>query len=290
MSEVTANVGPSRPGVVLVLVLSMGCGVGCTDIIPIEGAAPAVPDAGYTTLRVEVRESDSPHSVDSLSGGVMWPTHTADVTTGPEPTVDAEPSEDLPSCQPDCAGKVCGDDGCDGDCGVCGVGLVCLDGACELANQVCPGGWKCDPDDVEVQACEVCGTRERTCTDLCHWTAWGSCVVDTVCLPGELVSEHQYTACGECGQQAQVRTRTCVDGCQWGAWSAWSLEGSCVEQGLCTPGEYDDEIQEVPCDGCTSKQQRRDRICLDGCQWSDWEPWVDITMCTGQAICSPGDV
>lgn len=34
------------------------------------------------------------------------------------------------SCQPQCSGKQCGDDGCGGSCGTCASGTVCQDGAC----------------------------------------------------------------------------------------------------------------------------------------------------------------
>jgi len=51
-----------------------------------------------------------------------------------------------PTCEPDCGGKECGDDGCGGSCGECGPGLSCVAGAC-VAGQACsvwdyitPGG------------------------------------------------------------------------------------------------------------------------------------------------------
>ena len=34
------------------------------------------------------------------------------------------------TCQPDCTGKSCGDDGCGGECGQCGAGYQCADGIC----------------------------------------------------------------------------------------------------------------------------------------------------------------
>lgn len=39
------------------------------------------------------------------------------------------------TCQPACAGRVCGADGCGGVCGTCANGETCVDGACEDANQ-----------------------------------------------------------------------------------------------------------------------------------------------------------
>jgi len=37
---------------------------------------------------------------------------------------------DAGACVPDCSGKVCGSDGCDGECGTCDEGLVCDAGQC----------------------------------------------------------------------------------------------------------------------------------------------------------------
>ncbi len=43
-------------------------------------------------------------------------------------------------CQPDCDGKVCGDDGCGESCGACDAGLLCQDGSCV------PEGSVVEPD------------------------------------------------------------------------------------------------------------------------------------------------
>ncbi|MBM4371053.1 MAG: hypothetical protein FJ098_05330 [Deltaproteobacteria bacterium] len=40
------------------------------------------------------------------------------------------PAPDPGGCQPDCAGRACGDDGCGASCGVCSGGEVCDLGAC----------------------------------------------------------------------------------------------------------------------------------------------------------------
>ncbi|MEC8023958.1 MAG: lamin tail domain-containing protein [Myxococcota bacterium] len=52
-------------------------------------------------------------------------------------------------CQPDCAGKVCGDDGCGGSCGTCTLGSQCLPaGTCEAigcqSDIDCPVGAGCN--------------------------------------------------------------------------------------------------------------------------------------------------
>ena len=47
---------------------------------------------------------------------------------------------DAPDCVPACEGLACGDDGCGGECGTCGAGEVCAEGACRL-----PMGGTCPP-------------------------------------------------------------------------------------------------------------------------------------------------
>ena len=61
----------------------------------------------------------------------------------------ADPSGDNPlscgggSCEPDCVGRDCGNDGCEGSCGTCATGMACNDsGTCEPDgnNADCPWG------------------------------------------------------------------------------------------------------------------------------------------------------
>lgn len=49
-------------------------------------------------------------------------------------------------CQPSCGGRVCGDDGCGGECGECGEGLACDAGQCAPACD--PAGTGTQPGDV----------------------------------------------------------------------------------------------------------------------------------------------
>lgn len=65
-----------------------------------------------------------------------------------------------PGCTPQCAGKVCGDDGCGGICGVaCSADRVCQDGACVCATTPC-GGACCRPG----QLCLSNGSCAYPCT------------------------------------------------------------------------------------------------------------------------------
>lgn len=74
------------------------------------------------------------------------------------------------ACQPSCAGKTCGGDGCGGTCGACGDGKSCVGGAC--ACQPSCVGKSCG-DDGCGGTCGVCGTSS-TC-------AAGQCVCTPVC-------------------------------------------------------------------------------------------------------------
>ncbi|MBI5547489.1 MAG: hypothetical protein HY901_26705 [Deltaproteobacteria bacterium] len=49
-------------------------------------------------------------------------------------------------CQPQCDGKVCGDDGCGGLCGGCSSGTKCLAGQCTACAPDCSGGKNCGDD------------------------------------------------------------------------------------------------------------------------------------------------
>ena len=77
-------------------------------------------------------------------------------------------------CLPDCAGKECGDDGCLGDCGICGAGLYCVDNEC-LPNNGCmatvdPGCGNCS-----CQQC-VCDVLPGCCLDQWHKLCVAECL------------------------------------------------------------------------------------------------------------------
>jgi hypothetical protein len=70
------------------------------------------------------------------------------------PEIDGSPMTITVSCTPNCAGKVCGDDGCGGVCGTCPSGQFCAGDHCsgppvgmlDDANTSWAGGWAYDPD------------------------------------------------------------------------------------------------------------------------------------------------
>ncbi len=102
-------------------------------------------------------------------------------------------------CEPDCAGKKCGPDGCGGDCSPgCGAGETCgADGLCECTpncagkccgddrcGEACPNtcvpGEVCDPDTCT--CVPDCGPTFHLCDDgLCH-----ECCGNDHCQPDEI--------------------------------------------------------------------------------------------------------
>ena len=48
---------------------------------------------------------------------------------------------DPSTCEPNCAGKECGSDGCVGSCGSCGVGMTCVDGTCQEGTTTSDQVW-----------------------------------------------------------------------------------------------------------------------------------------------------
>jgi hypothetical protein len=108
-------------------------------------------------------------------------------------------------------------------CGICGTqkalclagpdggaGVVSIYSPCE--NELVGG---CVPGTVENEPCGNCGTRKRTCTVYCAWTAT-TCTGEPpdACSP----TAHDYTTAG-CPTPGTYRTRSCGSGCAWNGFS-----------------------------------------------------------------------
>lgn len=81
-------------------------------------------------------------------------------------------------CQPECEGKVCGDDGCGGQCGIpCGDNLVCVNGECITCSEDddCDDGLECTTDSCTDGEC-VYGIQDGPCDDSNKCTENESCV------------------------------------------------------------------------------------------------------------------
>jgi len=93
------------------------------------------------------------------------------------------------TCAPECDGKTCGDDGCEGSCGECAEGVEeCLDGVCT-----------CVPDCDEENQCgsDAC---EGTCgeCDVGFECVEDKCVCDPNCDDRECGGDGCEGSCGEC--------------------------------------------------------------------------------------------
>jgi hypothetical protein len=114
-----------------------------------------------------------------------------------------------PSCVPDCAGRECGDDGCEGSCGECVEGSTCVSGAC-VAAVACTSHTECDPG-------QACDPATLQCT--------------AACAGVDDCSEGQHCVY----QDAAAGVGICVDGCA-------TLDGSvCGQDSTCLPVGYTGE-------------------------------------------------
>ena len=124
-------------------------------------------------------------------------------------------SNEPSGCVPQCTGVVCGDNGCDGVCGVCETGEMCIAGAC-----------LCKPD-CRLKQCgdDGCGGQCGACGDgfQCEQTI-GRCVCEPVCDDKECGDDTCGGICGLC-----------------------PVGGRCLE-GLCCEPACDDK--ECGPDGC----------------------------------------
>jgi N-acetylneuraminic acid mutarotase len=192
-------------------------------------------------------------------------------------------------CEPNCAGRVCGGDGCGGSCGACDIGeacnvqgqcvdvpLNCGDGVCdsdedcalcpEDCGQCCGDGF-CDANQGET--CQTCpadcgmccgdGTCDTSIGENCSTCpADCGCGTDGVCDPVELICVCEPDCSGRvCGDDGCGGT--CGSGCSGD--DICNAAGQCVDPGTCQPD----------CAG---------RVCgADGCGGTCG------TGCTGDDVC-----
>jgi hypothetical protein len=78
-------------------------------------------------------------------------------------------SPPAPRCIGNCAGKVCGDDGCGGLCGfACTNGETCQNGACVCVSEnTCNGVCCSNADDICTESPRVCCRPEKRCHKSC---------------------------------------------------------------------------------------------------------------------------
>lgn len=110
-----------------------------------------------------------------------------------------------PVCTPNCDRKVCGSDGCSGQCGTCDPDQVCADGRCAWT---CPGGQKnCAGECIPSNQCCTSSDCPAAIPDCCG----GACV--------DMTSDDRN--CGGCGVRCS-RDEACIGG---------QCEGACASYG-----------------------------------------------------------
>ncbi len=168
-------------------------------------------------------------------------------------------------CLPDCDGKICGDDGCGGNCGKCEKGFECIEGfQCVCGFEGC--GDDCCGDG---QAC----TEDGCCTPECGGKECGSdgCGYD----------------CGTCEENMTCDNFQCIcafEGCG---------ESCCADGEICFGGaccQADCTGQECGVDGCGGScgSCGANQVCVGGgkcaCQFA---PCGDV-CCGADATCFEG--
>ncbi len=172
-----------------------------------------------------------------------------------------------PACEPDCQGRICGSDGCGGECGGCAPGETCsLEGRCDPPAPRC-GDDACNGD-------EDCATCPADCGNCCGdgtcaadgGESCTTCPADCGCAPGEVCDAGSAT-CQACAPQCAGRA--CGDdGCGGQC-------GACDDGVECVAGQCDD-----PCVPACA-----DRACGgDGCGGSCGDCAGD-DVCTAEGAC-----
>ncbi len=162
-----------------------------------------------------------------------------------------------------CAGRECGDDGCDpaGSCGACAEHEACVDGACVEAPWC--GDGTCDLD-------EGCAACPADCGCGCGQACVEAACVFTACADRECGDDGCGGSCGACG---------CGEAC---------VEGACTVQ-ACDGRECGDDGCGGSCGACSEHQACDDGACVDQPWCGDGSCGLDETCASCPADCGCDD-
>ncbi len=192
-------------------------------------------------------------------------------------------------CAPSCAGRLCGDDGCGGSCGVCTPGDTCTsegacctpscsgkscgDDGCGGSCGVCPAGAKCGSDGTCcAPSCDGKSCGSDGCGGLCGFCVAGAtCSAGKCCLPSCAAKTCGDNGCGgSCGSCASGAVCTsgacCTPACAGKSCGDDGCGGSC---GGCPAGE-----------ACAADGKCAAASCVGRCGQAD-EAWP----CQCDAVC-----
>jgi len=122
-------------------------------------------------------------------------------------------------CIPDCTGKVCGTDGCDGSCGSCDAGFACKGGSCKSeAGATCESPEECASGlclafQSGIFCSAPCSTDEG-CPEQWHCNPWIDPATPNICAPQSSMIAHE--SCGEvakCTSSCPPNNDACVTSC-----------------------------------------------------------------------------
>ena len=229
-------------------------------------------------------DADAPH------GGLYMCVKAA--TAAGEPT-GLFPWQCKDVCHPDCDGKQCGDDGCDGSCGDCHPDIEeCVEGTCACLFSECGAGCCLEGETCFEDSCcaPVCDGKEcgddgcgGTCGDCSDDDACNGVEVceEGACLPGEAPTCDDENPCtddscdSETGCVNAPNTEPCDDG------DVCTVEDTCAD-GACVGGAALVCDDENPCtdDSCDPET---------GCaNVANTEPCSDGDACNGEEACADG--
>jgi hypothetical protein len=192
-----------------------------------------------------------------------------DTTLQPDATIgeDAPIEGDVPGdiCEPQCEGRICGDDGCQGSCGLCPPNITCVEG-------LCPCTPECTGKECGIDGCGgYCGkggpaTEGCDPEDMCE---------NGMCLPFGL-PQCDGKECGPDGNDGSCGTCPCEE-CELD-------ELQCSSQGLCEP------IPECDCPcilDCLGTCPEGDPACAQNCineaSLEYQVPYNDLITCLDQS-------
>jgi len=189
-----------------------------------------------------------------------------------------------PACAPDCAGKVCGGDGCGGTCGQCCSTQTCEGGACvggpgcEMESGAGCGGCPCescvcdwDPYCCDSQWDDLCVGE---CIEMC-----GGCPASGDCTGKQCGDDGCGGTCGTCKESwdctdAGQCVDECVPDCTGKTCGKDGCGGTC---GDCTGGKCQDGVCLMPCGGSVTFEGCCDHEMLHYCD-NDLEMVVDCSL------------
>ena len=170
-------------------------------------------------------------------------------------------------CTPDCDGRVCGNNGCGGSCGLCPANEDCTEGQCDCNNLVCANTC-CPPGAI----CQ----NNKTC-----------CVPD--CTGMECGDDGCGGECGLCPDDGNLCT---TDKCEEGQCTVENNSKSCDDLDPCTIGDVCaeaicagtqkcDDLTFCTADSCSEGNCTYDPAPMDGLACDDGNPCTEAPVCTG---------